>query len=155
MTRRFALLLAFVVAGVSPAFAQNQGQAHPQHPQTAPHHPLQGQMDPAMHALLHGTWTGTVTSSEGSPTKMQLAVATDEQGMMSVKISGDPSLKIGPSTDLKVDEQGLHWTQALAGETCTATAALEGQDPHGPGSLKGKMACRNREIPFALEKTKG
>jgi hypothetical protein len=152
MHRRFVLLLACVAATAIPALAQTQ--AHPPHPQGTAH-PSHGQMDPALHALLHGTWTGTVTPSTGAPVKLQVAVATDKQGNTSLKVSGDPSLKAGASTDVKLDDKGLHWTQALAGETCAATAKIEGQEHHGAASLTGKMACGKTELPFALEKTKG
>jgi len=160
MIRRLAMLLALVTAGFVPALAQTQTQTHPPHPQGRPHDPAaHPPMDPALHAALHaqfhGSWTGTVTSPDGVSTKLHLAVANDKQGKLTLKVSADRPMKTGPATNVTFDPQGLHWTQAIAGASCKATAVVEAAAHHGPEAMKGTMACAHGEIPFALQKTKG
>ena len=158
MIRSHALLLSMVMAGSVSALAQTQSQSHPRHPQGTSHgaHPA---MDPvthaALHARLHGTWTGVVTTSDGASTQLQLAFASDAQGQLTLKISGDQPLKTWPAATVALDSEGLRWTQPIGGASCTATAVLKASAHHGPDAMKGTMACGNGDVPFVLQKTKG
>ena len=106
-----------------------------------------------MHAQLLGSWSGTSTSTGGSPITLQLAITNDKQGKMTVKMSADPSMKAGTSSNVEIDALGLHWTQALADTSCKATAVLDASH-HAPETVRGSMACEHGEISFALRRTK-
>jgi hypothetical protein len=160
MIRRLAMIMSLAVGSSVPALAQTQTQTHPPHPQGRPHDPASHPpMDPALHAALHarlhGNWTGTVTSADGVARKLQLAVATDKQGKVTLKVNADRSMNAGSATDVTLDAKGLHWTQPVSGSSCQATAVLEAPAHHGPDAMKGTMACGHGEIPFALQKMKG
>jgi len=103
-----------------------------------------------MHARLLGTWVGTLSSPEGVSTTLQLAVASDKQGKMALRISDVRTMKAASVTYVALDGHGLHWTQTLSGESCQATAALESVAHHAPGTMKGTMACGHREIACVL-----
>lgn len=158
MIRRAVLIAAIVGAGLAPVLAQTQARPHPQHPAGQPHdrssHPP---MDPALHAALHarlvGNWSGTFTGTDATPAKLQVAIASDKQGQMTLKLATDRVLKAGAASEVALDSHGLHWTQALTGTSCKATATVEtAAAHHGTDTLKGKMTCGQQELTFALQK---
>ncbi len=127
MPRRLAVLVALAVASAIPAMAQTQ--SHPPHSSggshdPAGHMPVDPEVHAAMHAQLLGTWSGTLTSTGGSPSTLHLVIANDKQGKLTVKMSADPSMKAGAASNVEIDALGLHWTQALADASCKATAAV-------------------------------
>lgn len=158
MIRRAALVAAFVAAGFAPVLAQTQTRPHPPHPQGQPHHPPASHppMDPALHAALHarlvGNWSGTLTGVDAAPTKLQVAIASDKNGQMTLKLATDRSLKAGAATDVALERHGLHWTQALTGKPCKATASVEAAAHHGTDTMKGTMTCGQQEMTFSLQK---
>jgi hypothetical protein len=103
---------------------------------------------------LLGNWSGTLTSTGGSPITLQLAIANDKQGQMTVKMNTDRSMKAGPTSDVAIDALGLHWTQALSDTSCKATAVLDATH-HAPETVRGTLACEHGELAFALHRTKG
>ena len=158
MTRRLALTVSIFLASAASAFAQT----HPQgHPQGSPHDPASHQpMDPALHAalhaLMHGSWTGTISSPDGMSSKIDLAVGIDKQGNMTLTMRSAKPLRTGAATHVKIDDGTLRWAQDVAGITCKATAAAASAATDGAEStLKGTMACPDREMTFALHKIKG
>ena len=157
MLRRFALLIAFVVAGFAPVLAQTQ--AHPQHPPGQPHNPSHPPMDRALHAALHaklmGNWSGTLTGLNATATRLQLAIASDKKGQMTIKTRTEGSVKAGGASDVAVDAKGLHWKQSLAGTNCKATAAVDAAAHHGADTMNGTMRCGSLEVTFTLQKTEG
>jgi hypothetical protein len=158
MIRRAALIAALVAAGLAPVLAQTQTRPHPQHPPGQPHErPAHPPMDPALHAALHarlvGNWSGTITGADAASTKLQVAIASGKQGQMTLKLATDRSLKPGAASEVALDTHGLHWTQALTGTSCKATATVEAAAAHhGTDMLKGKMTCGQQEMTFALQK---
>ena len=158
MIRRAALVAAFVAAGFAPVLAQTQNPPHPPHPQGQPHDPASHPpMDPALHAALHarmvGNWSGTLTGVDAASTKLQVAIATDKQGQMTLKLVTDRALKAGAANEVALDGHGLHWTQALSGQSCKATATVEAAAAHhGADTMKGTMMCGQQEMTFALQK---
>ena len=160
MLRRLAVLVSFAVASVIPATAQTQ--SHPPHSQGGSHDPaahMHMPVDPAVHAAMHaqllGNWSGTLTSTGGSPITLQLAIANDKQGKLTVKMSADRSMKAGAASDVAIDALGLHWMQALSDTSCKATAVLDAATHHAPETVRGTMACEHGELAFALHRTKG
>src|SRR5258708_9167730 len=119
------------------------------------HMPVDPAVHAAMHAQLLGTWSGTLTSTAGSPSTLHLVIANDKQGKLTVKMSADPSMKAGAASDVEIDLLGLHWTQALADTSCKATAALDAANHHPPETVSGTVACEHSELAFALHRTKG
>jgi hypothetical protein len=75
MIRRLVLTAAFLVAGAMPVLAQTHS---PPHAQAYPHGPGHVRPDSAthaaMHALLHGSWTGTLSSHQGVWTGLDMSV---------------------------------------------------------------------------------
>jgi hypothetical protein len=158
MIRRVAVLIALVSAAFMPVLAQTQ--AHPPHPSGKPHNPSEHlPLDPATHAAMHarllGNWSGTLSSIGSRPTEMQLAIVEDKQGNMAIKMKAAQHMKAGPASDIAVHEDGLHWTQALSGASCKATAGLETGSHHGPETMKGTMACARGDVAFTVHKIKG
>ena len=157
MIRRAAFIAVIVATGFAPGLAQTQTRPHPPHPQGQPHdqasHP---RLDPALHAALHarlvGNWSGTLTGGDAASTKLQVAIANDKKGQMTLKLATDRSLNAGAASDVALDRQGLHWTQALTGKPCKATASLETAAHHGADTMKGTMTCGEQEMTFSLQK---
>ena len=157
MTRRIVSVTAFVAVSFVPVLAQTQTRPHPPHPQGQPHdrasHPP---MDPALHAALHarfvGNWSGTLTAAHSAETKLQVAVATDKKGQLTIKTKTDGLMKAGGATEIALDSEGLHWTQSMSGRDCRAKAALEPSSHHGLETMKGMMTCGTQEMPFAMTK---
>lgn len=157
MIRRIALVAALLGAGLAPLLAQTQTRPHPPHPQGRPHdrasHPP---VDPALHAALHarlvGNWSGTLTAAHSAETKLQVAVATDKKGELTIKTKTDGLMKSGGATEIALDSEGLHWTQSMSGRNCQAKAALEPSSHHGLETMKGTMTCGTQEMPFAMTK---
>jgi hypothetical protein len=158
MVRRLAVLVSFFAAGFTPVLAQTQ--AHPPHPPGKPHHPADhAPLDPAlhaaMHARLHGSWFGTLSAIGSDAAKMQVSIANDRHGNLTVKMNVDRQMKAGLASDVSLDAHGLHWTQPLSGASCKATAVLDAATHHLPPTMRGTMACEHGEVAFALHKTKG
>jgi len=156
MTRTVALAVALLlgIAGIALA------QTHPQtHPQGRPHDPASHPpMDPALHAAMHaallGKWNGTSTPPGSASSKLDMVVAHDDQGNLTLKMQADGPISVGAATKIAIDGHGLHWTQIVSGAPCDATVVLSAASVQGPETIKGTMACGPREIPFTLQKTK-
>src|SRR5262245_49568736 len=90
---------AFLVYAAAAAAAQ-----HPQHLAGSGHdrsdHPS---MDPeqhaVLHALMHGTWTGSLSSSDGS-SPLDFVVGADRHGAVTFKMSGPA--RLGEATNIAV-----------------------------------------------------
>ena len=158
MIRRIALVAVFLAAGLAPVLAQTQARPHPPHPQGQPHDPAHPPMDPALHAALHarlvGNWSGTLTA-ESAETKVQVVIASDKSGQLTIKTKTSGPMKAGDGTAIALDSGGLRWTQPMSGMNCKATAALEAAAHHGPDTMKGTMTCGAQEMSFAVTKLQG
>lgn len=157
MKRILALTVSFCLAGAAAALAQTHPQTHAQgRPHDASgHDPLDPSQHAAMHALLHGNWTGTSSSPGALSRKLDLAVATDKLGNVTLKMKADRPIRAGAASRVALDGNTLHWTQDVSGAPCQATAVLSAATPLVPDTMKGSMACEQREITFELQKTKG
>jgi len=116
--------------------------------------PLDPAAHAALHALVHGTWSGAWSPTDAGPAKLQLAIASEKDGRLTVKMTTDGPMKAGAASDIAIDAHGLHWTQTLAGSSCKAAAALEPTTHHEAETMKGTLTCENRDIAFVLRKTK-
>ena len=157
MIRSLVLSAYVFVAGVAPAMGQTHPQTHPQgrpHDQSG-HTPMDPAQHAAMHALLHGSWQGTSSSPEGVSGKLNLAVASDKQGNLTLKMKADQPIRVGAASNLAIDGNKLQWTQAVSGKPCEASAVVSAATDDVPQSMRGTMACEHGEIAFALHKTKG
>ena len=154
--RGLALTASFLLAGAVPAFAQTHHSGPPTHPRHAPGHE---RPDPAhhaaMHALLTGRWSGTVTSAQGITSNLALAVAHDSiQGMTLTTDAGEriPAAKI---SNVAMEGTRLEWTQDLSGAKCKASAVVSPATQLERETVKGKMTCADGERTFVLRKTTG
>lgn len=153
MRQCVVMAVSLLLVGTVPVRGQ-----HPEHPHGQPHdrasHPP---MDPELHALIHGllgTWTGTATSPDGSSTSLTLAATNDKQGTLTLKPPASASKDVGAARDVVFDGHSLRWTQMLSGVSCKASATVAAATEQTVGTMKGTMACPDREMAFALEKTK-
>lgn len=157
MIRSLALTVSFFVAGAGPVLAQTHP---PSHPQGRPHDPA-GHTAPdpsqhaAMHALLLGSWKGTSSSNESVPKALDVTVATDKLGNVTLKMKTDQPVPFGAARHVAIEGGTLRWTQDVSGNACKATAVLSAATPLDPETMKGSMACEHDEITFTLQKTKG
>lgn len=155
MTQRLALAVSLLLAGSIPALAQTHTAQHqPGQPHDRSSHPA---IDAQEHALMHGlvgNWMGTLTSPDGSSTKLSLAAANDRHGELTLKMASSRSTDVGTATDVVMDGQTLRWTQALSGQSCKASAVVTAKTAQTADMMKGTLACPEREVAFALKKTK-
>ena len=155
MIRGLALSASFLLAGAAPILAQPHS---PSHVRTHSHHPGHVRPDSAhhaaMHALLHGSWTGSFSSAPGVSSGLDLAVAGDTVWKVTFRMSPDQPIRAGIASNFVMDGKTLHWTQELSGAPCKATAVLTTTTPLVP-EMKGRMACGHGEITFTLRKTAG
>lgn len=156
MTRTLALTAALLLAGATPAVAQTHHSGAHAHPPHGPGHERPDHADhAAMHALLTGRWSGTVTSAQGVASNLALAVAHDSvQGVMLTTDTGKriPASKI---SNLRIEGTRLQWTQDVSGESCKATAVLSPATRLERETVKGKMTCADGDRTFVLRKTTG
>lgn len=155
--RSLALTVSFCLAGAAPALAQTHPPDHAQgRPHDASgHNPIDPSDHDAMHGVLVGNWTGTSSSLEGVARKLDLTVAGDKRGNVKLKMKAEQPIRIGESSSVALEGNTLHWTQLVSGAPCRATAVVSAATPPFPETMRGRMACENREITFALQKTKG
>ena len=156
MIRRLALTASCLLAGALPAFGQTHHSGAPTHPRHAPGHERPDSAHhAAMHALLTGRWTGTVTSAQGITSNLALAVAHDSlQGMTLTTDTGE-RIPAAKSSNVALDGTRLQWTQDLSGASCKATAILSPATQLDREAVKGKMTCPDGDRTFVLRKTTG
>jgi len=163
MIRGLALTASFLLAGAMPALAQTHshgpGHVRPGAGQHQPHGPGHVRPDSgqhaAMHALLHGSWTGTFRSAHGLSSGLDMSVAHDSAHKMALRMSTDQPLRAGAASNFVMDGAKLIWTQDLSGKSCKATAVLTAATPLAPETMEGKMACEHGESSFTLRKKTG
>jgi hypothetical protein len=154
MTRTVALSVSILLVGAVPALAQTH---HPPHDQRHQHDQSHVRPDPAthaaLHALFHGTWQGLSSSSDGVSGKLNLAVANDDHGKMTLALNTD-QLRPGAASDIGFDGEALRWKQDVSGTACSASATVSAAAGE-PETMKGTMTCGRDAITFKLQKTKG
>lgn len=156
MTRALALTAALLLAGATSARAQTHHSGAPTHPRHAPGHE---RPDPAhhaaMHALLTGRWSGTVTSAQGITSSFTVAVAHDSlQGMTLTTATGE-RIPVAKITNITMDGTRLQWTQDLSGTSCKATATVSPATQLERETVRGTMTCDDGDRTFVLRKTTG
>lgn len=137
---------------VAPAYAQSHPGSHTMsHPHDSLSHP---QMDPTLHALLHGTWTGTLVSPRGSG-ELRLSVRQDSVHGAMVKVVAASGGFSDNASALAIRGDTLRWRQEVADKTCPATAVLNTLNSTEKQSLTGSLACEGGDMTFVLHKTGG
>src|SRR5262245_51583127 len=151
MTLLFGLAASLVFAGSMTLLAQSHDRTtHQQGQPHGPHDAVDPQLHAAMHALL-GTWSGTLSSAKG-PEIVRLVAASDPDGRLTLTFTSD-SARFGPASAIALKGNALRWTQALADQSCGASASLAQAKEQSPETLKGSLTCEGSKVPFALEKT--
>ena len=157
MIRSLALTASFCLCVGAPALAQhpaNHAQGRPHDP-AAHHYPMDAKQHDAMHALVHGRWIGASSFPGEIAPKLDVAVATDKAGKLTLKMKADEPIRVGTASKIALEGNTLHWTQEVAGVSCKATAVVSPATAQASETMKGSMACEQGEIAFALQKTKG
>ena len=156
MIRGLALTASFLLVGALPALAQTHHADARTHPPHAPGHERPDSAHhAAMHALLTGRWSGTVTSAQGVTSDLTLSVAHDSlQGMTLTTDTGEriPDQKIG---NVAIEGTRLQWSQDLSGASCKATAVISPATQLERETVTGKMTCADGVRTFILRKTTG
>jgi hypothetical protein len=160
MIRGFAMAALLVVAGSVPALAQTSrhgpGHVRPDSSKHHPHGPGHARPDSAthaaIHAMLHGSWAGTLTSPHGVSSAMSLSVSRDSVRGIALTLSTVEPKRAGAARDMVMVGDTLRWTQDLAGVPCKASALLTSAKAAAPRALNGKLACDNVESTFTLKK---
>ena len=154
--RGLALTASLLLAGALPAFGQTHHSGPPTHPRHASGHERPDSAHhAAMHALLTGRWSGTVTSAQGITSNLTLAVAHDSvQGMTLTTDAGEriPASKI---SNVAMEGTRLEWTQDLSGAKCKASALVSPATQLERETVKGTMICADGDRTFVLRKTTG
>lgn len=141
----FALMLVAVSAG-----AQGHLRSHAvTHPHDSLSHPP---MDPALHALLHSTWTGNLVSARGAG-EVRLSVFEDSLHGALAKFVGSPAGLSGNASTVAIRGDTLRWRQELADRTCPAMAVLSTSKSVVEQSLNGRLFCEGGDMTFVLHKT--
>jgi hypothetical protein len=156
MIRSLVLTVSFCLSIAAPELAQTHP---PDHAQGRPHDGSgHSSLDPSQHAAMHALWLGSWTGTSSSPgeisRKLDLAVATDKLGNVTLKMKADQPIRVGAASHVALDGSTLRWTQDVSGTPCQATAAVSAATPLVPETMKGTMACEHGEIAFELKKTK-
>lgn len=149
------VLVAGSTLGAQP-YSHGPGHVRPDSGKHHPHGPGHVRPDSAthaaMHARLHGSWTGTVRSQPGSETRLAMAVTRDSARQVAVNFTADQSLRFGASKDFAFTGDKLTWTQELGGKPCKATAIVTPAKASAADELKGTLACARDAITFSLRK---
>lgn len=155
MTRRLALIASLCTLSAMPAFAQ--AHTPPPHGQAFRHGPGHVPPDPAtrdlLHALFHGTWTGTLRSPEGAVSALRLSASPDTLQGAKVSLYADRPSRGGDAKGFVLTGDTLQWTQDLSGVSCRASALVSGTSASAPQRLQGKITCVNGESTFSLSRT--
>ncbi len=156
MNRALALTAALLLAGATSAAAQSHHSGAPTHPRHAPGHERpDAAHHAAVHALMTGRWSGTVTSAQGVTSNLTLSVAHDSlQGMTLTTDTGEriPTARI---TNLGIEGTRLQWIQDVSGVSCKATAVVSPATQLERETVKGQMTCADGGWTFILRKTTG
>jgi hypothetical protein len=156
MIRGLALTASFLLVGAVPALAQTHTRPHGQgHPHGPGHVRPDSATHAAMHARLHGSWTGTLTQHQGDSSLVHMSVAHDSLRNVTLRISTNKPTQVGTARDFVMTGDKLSWTQDLSGASCKATAVVTSATPLGSEVMKGTMACEHGEIAFTLHKETG
>ena len=152
MNRHVFLTVSLLVAAAGPALSQTHSGSHERRPHGPGHVRPDSATHAAMHALFHGSWTGTLTSPVGLSSRMELSVARDTVRGVTLTVNTDQA-KRGPASDLALgDDKQLRWTQDVSGTKCRAHAALSVATKTSRESLIGKLSCDGVESSFTLHR---
>jgi len=156
MTRGLALTATFVILGAVPALAQTHAGSHAER---YPHGPGHVRLDSAthamMHAQLHGSWAGTLSSHRGFSSSVDMSIKYDSLLNPTLMLRSERPGLSGAATDLVMNGDQLHWTQQMSGASCIATAVLTKAASPASNTIEGKMLCKEDELTFSLRKKTG
>jgi len=132
--------------------AATHGAAQVQHPPFthAPGHvPPDSATHAMLHALMHGSWSGTVTATHSNGGALTQDVKAHDQTTFVFR-AGEANERNASNFVLRGDT--LQWAQQLKDKTCTATALLDAAARQTPETITGTMACDHDNFPFKLQK---
>ena len=156
MPRVLVFTAALLLASAPSAVAQAHHSGTPTHPHHAPGHERPDSAHhAAMHDLMTGRWSGTVTSPEGITSNLTLAIAHDSLQGMTITTDTGERIAAARISKLSMQDIRLEWTQDLSGSSCKATAVLSRATPLDGETVSGKMTCADGDRTFVLRKTTG
>jgi hypothetical protein len=156
MICRLALAASFLLVSASPALAQTHSRPHvPPYPHGAGHVRPDSATHAAMHARLHGNWTGTLSAYRGVSSSLEISVVHDALRNALITLRAERPIQAGAVSDVVMTRDTLQWTQDLSGASCKATAVVSPAMPDVPETMNGKMDCPDGEVTFTLQKRTG
>src|SRR5215471_18777791 len=105
MVRNLALAASLFVTGGIAISAQTHPPSHPQGPphDGSGHVPMDAAQHAALHGLLDGAWHGALSSPADAPEMIDLNVARDDAGKLTVRMVGRRSAQLGAASQVAVD----------------------------------------------------
>ena len=153
MSRHLFLTASLLVVAAGPAMSQTHAGSHERRPHGPGHVRPDSATHAAMHALFHGSWSGTLTSSHGITSMMELSVARDSVLGVVMKVNADKGKRASASDLILGEDKQLRWTQEVSGTKCKASAALSVATKTSREALIGRMSCDGVESSFTLQRT--
>jgi hypothetical protein len=156
MIRRLGLTACLLLAAAMPALAQIHSGSHDG---AYPHGPGHVRPEDAthalMHTLLHGSWTGTLSTQQGVSRGLDMSITQDSRRNVMLTMRAQQPIQVGTATNLMVNGDKLQWIQSLGGASCKATGVFSANTATAPDAIKGKMLCGDGEMTFSLRKKTG
>ena len=139
----FGFVLALCAAAHGAAQVNHPPFIHP-----PGHTPPDSATHAALHALMHGSWTGVVAAPNAEGRALMQEVKP--QGQMTFVFRADDTDERSAS-NFAIRGDTLQWTQQLKYKTCTASTLLSAV-ARTPETIAGTMVCDHDNLPFKLQK---
>jgi hypothetical protein len=153
MLRRLAMTAVVLAVNAFLAGAQGHPGSHlrPASHDSLQHAPMDSAQHAALHALIHGTWTGTI-SDHASTSPLKVSIARDSLHAAIVAGAGGSPMTLGAAHRwMAAARDTVRWIQEVSGMTCATTAAVR-SNGSGTPTMEGVIACPNRELHLTLRK---
>ena len=154
MLRHLAKTVIVLAVSALPAVAQGHPGSHmrPASHDSLHHAPMDSAQHAALHALMHGTWTGTI-SDHGVASPFSLSIAHDSVHAALLRATASAPLTLGGAHHMMpVTADTVRWTQDISGVACPATAMVNSHAT-AKATMDGTIACPSRELRFTLTKS--
>ena len=145
-----------IVLAVSalPAIAQGHPGSHtrPVSHDSLHHAPMDSAQHAALHALIHGTWTGTILD-HGAASPFSVSIAHDSVHAALLRAMSSAPFTLGSAHHMMpAAADTIRWSQDVSGIPCPTTATVRSLAT-SKATMDGIIACPNRELHFTLVKS--
>ena len=154
MLRHLAKAVAILGTAAVPALAQRHPGSHarPASHDSLHHAPMDSAQHAALHALVHGMWTGTI-SDHGTASPFSMSIAHDSIYLTLMHATTTSPITLGTGQHMTSAADTVHWIQDVSGVACPATAALRASaTSNATPTMEGAIACPGHALRFTLTK---